>query len=113
MTENVEKFFALYEADAALRQRIADAEAAWPGCLELREDVVNAVLIPAAEEVGLPFTVKDLRAYETRIKLERSMRDEITDEDEAFEGFWLLDRGWAYDEDLISQAEEKYAQEHA
>ncbi|MBQ9685723.1 MAG: hypothetical protein IJV41_04120 [Oscillospiraceae bacterium] len=108
MTENVEKFFAIYSADAALRRRLAEAEAAYPGCLEIREDVVRDVLLPVAEELGLPFTVKELRAYETRIKLERNMRDEITDEDEDFEGFWLVDRGWAYDENLITKAEKKF-----
>ena len=44
MKENVEKFFALYNSDPALKKRVKDAEAAYPGSLELREPLVEAVL---------------------------------------------------------------------
>ena len=39
MYENVEKFFAIYDADPALRERLCQAEAAYPGSLEIREAV--------------------------------------------------------------------------
>lgn len=101
MIENVEKFFALYAGDAALRQRLLDAEASYPGSLEIREAVVEDVLLPVAAELGMPFTLADLRAYETREKLRRKAPDapieegEPVDEDPA--SYWLLDRGWTYD----------------
>ena len=43
MKENVEKFFALYNSDPVLKKRIKDAEAAYPGSLELREPLVETV----------------------------------------------------------------------
>ena len=53
MKENVEKFFALYNSDPGLKKRVKDAEAAYPGSLELREPLVEAVLLPVARELGL------------------------------------------------------------
>ena len=99
-TQNVEQFFALYDRDPALRARAKEAEAAWPGSLEIRESVVTGVLLPIAEELGLPFTVKELRAYETRKKMNGSrdvedLSDEVPEETE----FWLLDHGWEEDRD--------------
>ena len=77
MLENAEKFFALYREDAALRKRVAEAEAAYP------------------------FTVKDLRAYETRLKMRNLQPDEAISEDEPVDddpvSYWLLDRGWEND----------------
>lgn len=101
MLENAEKFFALYREDAALRKRVAEAEAAYPGSLEIRESVAEYVLLPIAESLGLPFTVKDLRAYETRLKMRNLQPDEAIPEDEPVDddpvSYWLLDRGWEND----------------
>ncbi len=101
MVENAEKFFALYREDAALRERVAEAEAAYPGSLEIRESVAEYVLLPIAESLGLPFTVKDLRAYETRLKMRNLQPDEAIPEDEPVDddpvSYWLLDRGWEND----------------
>ena len=102
MTENVSRFFERYDADPALRARIEEAVACYPGSLEIRESLVEAVLLPVAAELGLPFTVADLRAYETRKKLSRLKPDTPIeegeeDEDADFEGYWLLDRGWEND----------------
>ena len=68
---HVEEFFARYEADPALRAKVEEALACYPGSLELRESVVENVLLPIASDLGLPFTVDELRAYETRKKLHR------------------------------------------
>ena len=101
MRENVGKFFERYAEDEALRRRIAEAQNNYPGSLEIREAVVEAVLLPEAAALGLDFTVQELRAYETRKKLEASRDGAVSDTDEDFEGYWLLDRGWTYDtEDL-------------
>ena len=101
MIEHAEQFFALYRSDPALRQRVAEAEANYPGSLEIRESVAEHVLLPIAEELGLPFTVKELRAYETRLKMRNLQPDEEIPEgdpiDEDPVSYWLLDRGWEND----------------
>lgn len=101
MNENVAKFFELYMSDEVLRQRVADAEAAYPGSLEIRDALVEAVLLPIAAEYGLGFTVKDLRAYETKLKMERFRDGENGGEIDLAKSeipYWLVDRGWTYDE---------------
>lgn len=104
MIENAEKFFAIYEQDAALRERIEVASRDYPGSYEIREAYVSAVLLPFAEELGLPFTVSELRAYETRLKMQRFTQsnedyfDTLTDG-----GFWLLDNGWTNDEEIFKE----------
>ena len=108
MTENVSRFFEQYEADAALRARIDEAVAAYPGSLEIRESLAEAVLLPIAEDLGLPFTIQELRAYETRKKLSRvkpdvPIQEGEEDEDADFEGYWLLDRGWENDESIFKR----------
>ena len=108
MTENVSKFFAQYENDPGLRTRVEEAVACYPGSLEIRESLVEAVLLPIAGELGLPFTVDDLRAYETRKKLSRIKPDVQIEEGEEdadadFEGYWLLDRGWENDESIYKK----------
>lgn len=108
MTENVSLFFERCEAEPALKQRIREAVAAYPGSLEVRESLVEAVLLPIAEAEGLPFTLQELRAYETRLKLSRikpdvQIEEGEEDEDEDFEGYWLLDRGWENDESAFKK----------
>ena len=108
MTENVARFFERYDSDPALKARVAEAEAAYPGSLEVRESLVAAVLLPIAEELGLPFTLQELRAYETkkmlsRIKPDVPIREGEEDEDEDFEGYWLLERGWEYATDTLKK----------
>ena len=108
MTENVARFFEKYDADRALRARVDEAVACYPGSLEIRESLVEAVLLPIAEELGLPFTVDELRAYETRKKLSRvkpdiPIEEGEEDEDADFEGYWLLDRGWENDASVFKK----------
>ena len=106
MTDNVTRFFERYEAEDALRQRVQEAVDRYPGSLEVRESLAEAVLLPVAEELGLPFTLQELRAYETRKKLSRvkpdiPIEEGEEDEDADFEGYWLLDRGWENDESVF------------
>ena len=108
MTENVSKFFEQYDRDLALRARVEEAVACYPGSLEIRESLVEAVLLPIAAELNLPFTVDELRAYETRKKLSRikpdvQIEEGEEDEDADFEGYWLLDRGWENDESVFKK----------
>jgi hypothetical protein len=93
-TENVEQFFSLYDTDEALRQRCLDAEASYPGSLEIREAVAEDVLLPIAAELGLPFTLKELRQYETRKKMEFAR---LNDPDADPRHYWLIGYGWSYD----------------
>ena len=108
MSENVSLFFERCEAEPTLKARISEAVAAYPGSLEVRESLVEAVLLPIAEAEGLPFAVQELRAYETRLKLSRikpdvQIEEGEADEDEDFEGYWLLDRGWENDESAFKK----------
>ena len=106
MTDHVSRFFEQYERDPALKARVEEAVACYPGSLEIRESLVEAVLMPIAAELGLPFMVDELRAYETRKKLSRvkpdvPIEEGDPDEDADFEGYWLLDRGWENDESIF------------
>ena len=111
MIENVEKFFARYKEDENLRCRIQEAEALYPGSLEIREAVAEYVLLPVAEELGLSFTVQELRAYETRVKLRNAKPDIPIEEGEPIDedpvSYWLLDRGWEYDTSVFDKAKKK------
>lgn len=107
MIENAEKFFEKYNSDETLRERVRRAVEEYPGSLEIREALVENTLIPIARELGLEFTVADLRAYETREKMKRFAQDdeEYFASAEDNEGFWLLDNGWEYDEGVFGEAE--------
>lgn len=101
MNENVAKFFELYDSDPALRERLKNDEALYPGSLEIRESVVEAVLLPVAAELGFVFTVDDLRRYEKTLKACRSI-DELSDDgsediDEEVT-YWIIDHGWENNE---------------
>ena len=102
MNENVKKFFALYDSDPELRARIAAAEAVYPGSLELREALVEEVLLPVAAELALPFTVEELRDYETGLFQRRLQEPDPDDGDPEATipayTYWLFGRGWYNDE---------------
>ncbi len=104
MRENVGKFFERYAEDEALRRRIAEAQNNYPGSLEIREAVVEAVLLPEAAALGLDFTVQELRAYETRMKIKRIKPAGIPEEGEEIEEpfrYWLLDYGWEENDEAV------------
>ena len=84
MKENVGKFFELYASDPAVRSRVEENVAAYPGSYEIREALTEFALRPVAEE---------LRAYETRLKLERGMAKD-GEYDRGEHSYWLLERGW-------------------
>ena len=105
MNENVVKFFKLYDSDEALRKRIEDAEAAYPGSLEIRDAVIEAVLLPVARELGLPFTLRDLRVYESVMSAKRCPDEEMTEEELSESGeysYWFNGRGWSYDKNMFN-----------
>lgn len=94
----VSQFMAVYQTDPQLQEKFAEAEASYPGSLDIREAVVEELLLPLAEEAGFSFTVEDLRRYETDLYLEKH-RDEEQDPDAPDDDtvFFLLDRGWTND----------------
>ena len=104
MNENVVKFFELYDSDETLRKRIEDAEASYPGSLEIRDAVIEAVLLPVARELGLPFTLRDLRVYESVMSAKRCPDEEMTEEELSESGeysYWFNGRGWSYDKNMF------------
>ena len=105
---NVEQFFERYDSEPALQEKVEEALACYPGSLEVRESVVEYVLLPVAAEEGLPFTVLELRAYETRKKLQNRKEDVPIDEDEPLEDpptYWLLEKGWEWDDTQVRKRE--------
>ena len=100
MTENreVKEFMELFKKDASLQKAFAEAEASYPGSLEIREAVVEDVLLPLARHAGFDFTVEDLRNYETGVYL-RNHRDEEQDADAPDDEtcYFLLEHGWTND----------------
>lgn len=105
MKENVEKFFVLYHSDPELQKRVKEAEASYPGSLELREPLVEAVLLPVARELGLDFSIKELQDYETEHYARHHQDVELTEEDLAAPDddteYWLIHRGWSNDESIF------------
>lgn len=101
MNINVIEFFRRYSSDESLRRRVEQAEDMYPGSLEMREALVEAVLLPIAAELGIPFSVEDLRQYENEMKLHLRQENDPTNQDMRWDteySFWLIDHGWTSDE---------------
>ena len=69
--ENVGKFYDKLAQDAALAEKLnaldkdfAEKNGASSDDAAMREKAVEAIIIPMAEEVGLPFTLEELKEYE-------------------------------------------------
>lgn len=105
MNEDVIRFMDLFDASPELQCQYAEAEALYPGSLEIRDTLVEEVLIPFAEERGFHFFLSDLRKYETR-KYLHSHRDVEQDPDMPDDDshYWLLEHGWTNDESVFSQS---------
>ena len=102
MNDNVKAFFEKYDSDPELRRKVKNAEECYPGSLEIREALVEFALLPAARELGLDFTVDELRTNEENMWDERHQDVELSEEDmdkpDAMDTYWLLGRGWSNDE---------------
>ncbi len=98
MIENIEKFYRLLAEDETVARRLEEMQNAYPGSWEIREPFLQETMLPLAEELGLGFTIEELRKYETRLKLKNS-RDVADESDGVPEAvvFQLLDRGWETD----------------
>ena len=69
--ENVGKFYEKLAQDAALAEKLnaldkdfAEKNGASSDDAAMREKAVEAIIIPLAKEVGLPFTLEELKEYE-------------------------------------------------
>ncbi|MBQ7497035.1 MAG: Nif11 family protein [Selenomonas sp.] len=69
--ENVGKFYDKLAQDAALAEKLnaldkdfAEKNGASADDAAMREKAVDAIIIPLAKEVGLPFTLEELKEYE-------------------------------------------------
>ena len=69
--ENVGKFYEKLAQDAALAEKLnaldkdfAEKNGASTDDAAMREKAVEAVIVPLAKEVGLPFTLEELKEYE-------------------------------------------------
>ena len=69
--ENVGKFYDKLAQDAALAEKLnaldkdfAEKNGASSDDAAMREKAVETIIIPLAKEVGLPFTLDELKAYE-------------------------------------------------
>lgn len=108
MANGAAEFFEKYNSDPELQKEVAEAEMYYPGSLEVRESVVKNVLLPIAQKHGYDFTIKELRAYETKLKMQAFAWKE-GDEPEPDDGekhYWLLEHGWP--QDAAKEAGEKY-----
>ena len=102
----VEKFMELYLSSAEVRREYEALEASYPGSLEIREPVVEEVLLPFAKSKGFDFSLSDLRKYETRVKMNSRPDVEIKPDDPDDEPFYfLLDHGWSDDESKYELSE--------
>ena len=69
--ENVGKFYVKLQEDAALAEKLnaldkdfAEKNEGSADDIAMREKAVVAIVLPLAEEVGLPFTLEELKEYE-------------------------------------------------
>lgn len=103
-SEDVRRFMELFDSSPELQTAYAEAEAGYPGSLEIRETVVEEVLLPFAKERGFDFTLTDLRKYETRLLLQthRDVEQDPNEPDDEHR-FFLLEHGWTNDESIFEE----------
>ena len=85
--ENVAKFYEKLAQDAALAEKLNEMDKAFVekneapadgADLAFREKAAEAVIIPLAKEVGLPFTLEELKEYEQeQVKNKALSEDEL------------------------------------
>lgn len=66
-TENVKSFYETITRDEGLRQKLAELSQKKQGEAadeEARIRMVNEDILPLAEEMGMPFTLEELKQYE-------------------------------------------------
>ncbi|KHM48443.1 Nitrogen fixation protein of unknown function [Anaerovibrio lipolyticus DSM 3074] len=85
--ENVGKFYDKLAQDAALAEKLnaldkkfAEKNGASSDDAAMREKAVEAIVIPLAKEVGLPFTLEELKEYEQDQMKNMTLSDDELDQ---------------------------------
>ena len=85
--ENVGKFYDKLAQDAALAEKLnaldkdfAEKNGASSDDAAMREKAVEAIIIPLAKEVGLPFTLEELKEYEQEQLKEMNLSEDELDQ---------------------------------
>jgi hypothetical protein len=85
--ENVGKFYEKLAQDAALAEKLnaldkdfAEKNEGSADDIAFREKAVAAIVIPLAEEVGLPFTLEELKEYEQEQLKEMNLSEDELDQ---------------------------------
>ena len=85
--ENVGKFYEKLAQDAALAEKLnamdkdfAEKNGASADDAAMREKAVEAIIIPLAKEVGLPFTLEELKEYEQEQMKEMNLSEDELDQ---------------------------------
>ncbi|WP_027397934.1 Nif11-like leader peptide family natural product precursor [Anaerovibrio lipolyticus] len=85
--ENVGKFYDKLAQDAALAEKLnaldkkfADTNEGSADDIAFREKAVAAIVIPLAKEVGLPFTLEELKEYEQEQLKEMNLSEDELDQ---------------------------------
>ena len=85
--ENVGKFYEKLAQDAALAEKLnaldkdfAEKNGTSTDDAAMREKAVEAIVIPLAEEVGLPFTLEELKEYEQEQMKEMNLSEDELDQ---------------------------------
>ena len=84
---NVGKFYEKLAQDAALAEKLnaldkdfAEKNGASADDAAMREKAVEAIIIPLAKEVGLPFTLEELKEYEQEQLKEMNLSEDELDQ---------------------------------
>ena len=85
--ENVGKFYEKLAQDAALAEKLnaldkdfAEKNGASADDTAMREKAVEAIIIPLAQEVGLPFIIEELKEYEQEQLKEMNLSEDELDQ---------------------------------
>ena len=85
--ENVGKFYEKLAQDAALAEKLnaldkdfAEKNGPSTDDAAMREKAVEAIIIPLAKEVGLPFTLEELKEYEQEQLKEMNLSEDELDQ---------------------------------
>ena len=85
--ENVGKFYEKLAQDAALAEKLnaldkdfAEKNGVSTDDAAMREKAVDAIIIPLAKEVGLPFTIEELKEYEQEQLKEMNLSEDEPDQ---------------------------------
>ena len=85
--ENVGKFYEKLAQDVALAEKLnaldkdfAEKNGASTDDAAMREKAAAAIVLPLAEEIGLPFTIEELKEYEEEQLREMTLSDDELDQ---------------------------------